>query len=66
MGCGSAFYVLVVLRPAQAIGGMVIGISDQQYYFKLTVGLRIAEMNIRANDLMRYKTHFSYIDAIRL
>ena len=32
MGCGSASYVLVAQRPAQAIGGMVIGISDQQYY----------------------------------
>ena len=38
MGIMNVFYAHVVLPLAQAIGGMVINILDQQYYYKLIDG----------------------------
>ena len=46
----SVFYALVVLHLAQAIGGTVINIWDQQFYYKPIVGLTIVEMEIKKKD----------------
>ena len=45
--------VLVALLLAQAIGGMVINIWDQQFYYKLIDGLMRVEMEIKKRGLRK-------------
>ena len=63
MGIMNVFYAHVVLPLARAIGGMVINILDQQYYYKLIDGQMIVEMKIKrktkkvADELKLYRCH---------
>jgi hypothetical protein len=41
-----AYFVHVVLHLAQVIGGILKNILAQLFYYKLTVGLLIQEINI--------------------
>ena len=46
----NVYYVLAAQHHAQAIGGTAINTWDPQFYYKLTVGLTIVEMEIKKRD----------------